>query len=192
MRIILDLDQTVISAEPTEEFNVQKEKKKSSLFVSFNMDNYYKVFERPHLQEFLDWIFENFIVSVWTAASKDYALFVIDKIILQKPGRKLDFILFSYHCDISLNKKNSSKDLTTLWDVFDLPGYSRENTVILDDYDDVYKSQPGHCIVAVPFEYTKKDSHKDNFLIGLKRKLEKMKHHYKEGGKNPAETVNNK
>ena len=42
-------------------------------------DGHYKVFERPGLQEFLDYLFANFNVSVWTAASKSYALFIIDK-----------------------------------------------------------------------------------------------------------------
>ena len=79
--IILDLDQTVISAEASEELDFKKYQEKSKLFRSDNMDGYYMVYSRPYLQEFLDYIFKNFNVSIWTAASKDYALFIIEKII---------------------------------------------------------------------------------------------------------------
>ena len=80
--ILLDLDQTLISAEASEDFDIDKHKERSKLFSWKDMDGYYIVFERPHLSEFLDYIFENFNVSVWTAASKDYALFIIEHIIL--------------------------------------------------------------------------------------------------------------
>ena len=43
-------------------------------FSYHDMDGYYIVFERPGLQEFLDYLFANYIVSVWTAATKDYAI----------------------------------------------------------------------------------------------------------------------
>ena len=78
--IILDLDQTLISAEVSEEHNFKKYEMKSKLFDYKDMDGYYIVYERPGLQKFLDYLFENFNVSIWTAASKDYALFIIEKI----------------------------------------------------------------------------------------------------------------
>jgi len=75
--LLLDLDQTVISAETMEELG-PKQKKRAELFRADDMDGYYTVCSRPHLQQFLDYAFENFNVTVWTAASKDYALFIID------------------------------------------------------------------------------------------------------------------
>jgi TFIIF-interacting CTD phosphatase-like protein len=147
------------------------------------MDGYYIVFERPGLQRFLDWLFREYRVSVWTAASKDYALFVVDKIILKNtPDRKLDFIFFSYHCDISNAKKAGTKDLTTLGDIFKLPGYTLKNTVILDDYDEVHNTQPGNCIVALPFEYTSDDSHQDGFLNALQPHLASLQQIISQGG----------
>ena len=93
--LFLDLDQTIISAEASEDFNFVKHHKKIKKFHYENMEGYYLIFSRPNLQEFLDYIFKNFNVSVWTAASKDYALFIIDKIILKDlPERKLDYIFF--------------------------------------------------------------------------------------------------
>jgi TFIIF-interacting CTD phosphatase-like protein len=132
------------------------------------MDGYYVVFERPGLQNFLTYLFDHFDVSVWTAASKDYALFIVDKIILAgNKNRHLNYIFYSYHCDLSNRDKKSSKNLSMLWDVYGLKDFSPENTLILDDYDEVYNSQPKNCIVAKPFEFNDKNSPKDNFLEKL-------------------------
>lgn len=180
--IILDLDQTIISAEATEELkelkerNLNKYTEKSKLFRSDDMDGYYIVYSRPYLQEFLDYIFKNFNVSIWTAATKDYALFIIEKIILnKKPERNLDFIFFSYHCDISKKKFKYSKELRIIWEFYKLEGYSNENTVIVDDFkEDVHKCQPNNCIIAPPFEFTKEGSENDTFLKKIISELEKM------------------
>ena len=104
LNFLLDLDQTIISGEPVEEYNFEKNKKKASKFRFETMENYYIIFERPYLQQFLTFLFKNFNVSIWTAASKDYALFIIDKIIIAgNKDRTLDYIFFSYHCGISKN-----------------------------------------------------------------------------------------
>ena len=188
MNVILDLDQTVISAEADEDYDFKKYKNKAKEFDFKDMDGMYLVFERPDLQHFLDFLFENFNVSVWTAASKDYALFIIEKILLCKPGRKLDYIFFSYHCDVSDKIKKGTKDLSMLWDVYKLEGYNKNNTVIVDDYDEVYNTQPDNCIIAPPFEFTKEGSENDRFLKKLIPKLKRMN---EESTERPAAMVNN-
>lgn len=173
---ILDLDQTLISAEPCEEYDFKKNKQKAKKFVFHNMDNYYIVFERPGLQKFLTYLFDNFNVSIWTAATKDYALFIIDKIIIAgNTNRKLDYIFFSYHCDISKKLKNNTKNLAVLWDIYKLKEFNEDNTVILDDYDEVQNTQPKNCITAKPFEFKDENSNEDNFLKDLIDKLRDMK-----------------
>lgn len=190
--MILDLDQTLISAEASDEFDFKKYKEKNKLFRSDDMDGYYMIYSRPYLQEFLDYAFKNFNVTIWTAASKDYALFIIEKIILNnQPERKLDFIFFSYHCDLSKKKKKYSKELCMIWDIHKLPGYSEKNTVIIDDYkDDVHKCQPNNCIIAPPFEFTKKDSEHDTFLKEIIPLLDKMKTRIKENHPDLATPIN--
>ena len=164
--------------------------KKASKFLFNKMDEYV-IFHRPYLQEFLDYIFKNYNVSIWTAASKDYALFIINKIILQNnPNRKIDFILFRYHCDLSDKHKGGIKNLKMLWDIFQFEGYTKHNTVILDDFEDVYNLQPNNCIAAVPFEFVDEGSEKDKFLKTLIPKLRKLKTHIKNNGKNPAKKIN--
>lgn len=189
--ILLDLDQTLISAEAEEDFDIKKHKDRAKLFRWKDMDGYYIVFERPHLQEFLDYIFSNFNVSIWTAASKDYALFIIQHIILNgRPERNLDFIFFSYHCGLSKKRKNNSKDLSMIWSEFQLDGYTSNNTVILDDYDEVFNSQKGNCIVADPFEFINEGSENDRFLKDLIPSLDNW---LKEGDMDrPADSINSR
>lgn len=166
--IVLDLDQTLISAEPVEEFKPKKNRD----FTKHNMDGYYYVFERPHLQDFLTFLFDRFNVSVWTAATKDYALYIIDNIILKRgSNRKLDYVFFSYHCGISEDVKDGTKALSMFWTVYNMPGYNEKNTMIIDDYDEVCKTQPKNCIPVPPFEYNDDKSIKDDFLLKLKEKL---------------------
>lgn len=183
--LVLDLDQTLISAEAAEDLDMSKYSDKTKLFRVDDMDGYYWVYSRPHLQEFLDYIFGNFKVTIWTAASKDYALFIIQKVILNNIAeRKLEYIFYSYHCELSKHdnpepkdiKKKYSKDLCMLWTKHNLPGFTVDNTFILDDYtDDVHKCQPDRCIIAPAFEFTSPGSENDTFLRSLIPKLEKLK-----------------
>ncbi len=173
LNLILDLDNTLISAESIEEYDIEHNKEKSSKFNIVNMDDFYVVFERPGLEDFLDFIFKNFNVSVWTAASLSYCLFIVENIILKnKPERKLDYIFFSYHVNASKKIKNQTKSLALLWDVYKLPNYNQNNTLILDDYDEVYNSQKNNCIFMKAFEFTDEDSENDNFLSQLQDKIQ--------------------
>lgn len=141
--IILDLDQTLIYAEPLGKdktqkiaklkpqiekftsgslFNIETLTYESSVSLKdrniFIMDDDYIIFLRPGLQEFLDYLFKNFNVCVWTAASKDYALFIIQYIILLMddnenkldPSRHVELIMFYYHCILSKKEVGGTKD----------------------------------------------------------------------------------
>lgn len=177
---LLDLDQTLISAEPSEEYDFRKNKEKAKLFKHHDMDGYYIVFERPGLQDFLSFLFTNFEVSIWTAATKDYALFVIDKIILEgHPERKINYVFFSYHCDISKDYGKGTKDIDFLSNYFCIQHFSLKNSIILDDYDEVYETQPQNCIIAAPFEFTDENSENDDFLPKLQKKLEDLVTNFK-------------
>lgn len=170
--IILDLDNTLISAEALEDFPFSKSgiKEKCMNFEIWNMDDYYIVFERPHLQKFLDFLFENYNVSVWTAATKDYALFIIDKMILTKPNRKLDWIFFSYHCSISRKKYNTTKHLNLLWNEFQL-NFKKNNTLLIDDLKEIYKAQTSNVINIKEFNFLDDSSEKDTELLKIQKYL---------------------
>ena len=181
--LFLDLDATLISAQASEDYDAKKYHRKSKKFVSHDMDGYYTVFERPALQEFLDYAFKNFNVSVWTAATQSYALFIVEKcVIAGRSDRHLDYVLFNYHCGLSKTQKGGSKDLKMLWDAYGLSGYNHCNTIILDDYDEVNDTQPCNCIIAEPFEFMDRGSDKDDFLKRVVITLEKVKDTIKERG----------
>ena len=195
INILLDLDQTLIWAGTDKEYMPEKDpklKKKARKFPNINMDNFYTVFERPGLQNFLDFLFKNFNVSVWTAASKDYALFVIKNIIYKKDrdNRQLDWIFFSYHCDISKKDKDGTKDLKMLWEDYKLPDFMKKNTYIIDDYDEVYDTQPENCIAIAPFNFTDDGNENDCHLANIKKELEIMLDHVNKGKKYTADDIN--
>lgn len=162
--VILDLDNTLISSLSKDE-EKPHHRYRMKYFNYHDMDGYYKVFERPGLQDFLDYLFKHFNVSVWTAASKSYALFIINKfILLNHPERKLDYILFSHHCKISNKKCNTHKALSLLKDEFNMTHYDFKNTFIIDDHPSVKKRQPANCIQIEYFDFTRRKSYQDEEL----------------------------
>jgi hypothetical protein len=172
--IILDLDETLISAIDVREMKSDKElienyKLRQKLFKCHKMDNDYIITERPGVQEFLDFIFKHFNVSVWTAASKEYALFVIERVILTKSNRKLDFICFSYHCDLSRQKTGCIKQLNNQF--YHFAQYNPDNTLIIDDNQNVLTKQLGGVEPIKPFDFFAKNSEKDKALHNIMKKL---------------------
>jgi TFIIF-interacting CTD phosphatase-like protein len=192
--LILDLDETIIySISREEKKDLSKDDKdKLKLMTTHKMDGgYYTVIERPGLQEFLDFAFANFNVSVWTAASKDYALFIVDHIILKDDkSRELDWILFSYHCDVSFEETGNIKDLRLVWDTYKMDGYVKSNTIIMDDHPDVYSAQKKNCIFMYPFKLDNKDSTEDDFLVKLVPYLEATTKDFKSGEKINTTKIN--
>ena len=185
IKLLLDLDNTLICSEPPEEINNTLMRKIKECFKVHDMDGDYFVCERPYVQEFLTYVFKNFDVSVWTAASKDYAKFIIRKIIIPKdksgnlkyPERKLDYFFWDRHCKISRKHKHGEpKSLQILWELFKIQGYTPQNTLILDDYKKVYKNQKCNSIPVIPpFEITGPNCESDVFLRDLIPKLEVMR-----------------
>lgn len=171
--ILLDLDNTLISSVDEEEEKMIGKQKMSRLFQTFewrNMENLYKIFARPHLQEFLTWLFTHFNVSVWTAASSRYALFIISEFILAgHPERVLDYIFFSNYCRKSLRVSSHQKCLKLLaTDV----GYDLDNTYIIDDLQEVYDSQPSKCVRVKPFYASSRNAERDTELIKAMKKMD--------------------
>jgi TFIIF-interacting CTD phosphatase-like protein len=173
INILLDLDNTLISSlAKHEEKKIHKPRMKQ--FRWEDMEGVYKVFERPGLQNFLDYLFDNFNVSVWTAASKSYALFIIDKFVLINSNRKLNYIFFSHHCKRSKKIKSTQKSLQLLQDEFNLP-FNINSTYIIDDHPEVYNAQPEQCINIKAFEFTERQSFNDNeFEKTIKPRLQQI------------------
>jgi len=176
--VILDLDQTCISSEEKNQpnkFNPDKYRSKMKQFQCAEMDDLYYVFGRPYLQSFLEFLFENFNVSVWTAATKDYAMFIIEHFLLaNKKNRKLDYVFHSEHCDVSHAMKKKTKDLSMLYNFYKIPQFNPNNTFIIDGYKEVYRTQPSRCMFINPFEFKDHQSINDRELITIINILKKI------------------
>lgn len=169
--VFLDLDNTLICSE-----NYDENLLKHILLYGYKYDFIYPYItvERPNLQIFLDYLFYNFNVSVWTAATKGYASFVVDKFVTQRNhDRILKFLLFNEHCDSSMKYTNGLKSLNMLWDIWKIPGFTKENTIIIDDLIDVYNIQPKNCFRIKQFNI--RNGEKDLELKRLIKKLELWK-----------------
>ena len=187
--VLLDLDETCISGQYTHDIDFEKDKEQLLKFPIFhNMENEYLIFERPHLQEFLTWLFENCHVSVWTAASKDYALFIIENCILKNPEntpeRHLDYCFWESHGIVSKRKYNKEhKKIDLLCDHFKLPGYKKNNTLIIDDNKRVTRHQFDNSIEIKEFDSIIKNSENDSELLDMKNqineKFKKLEEKYK-------------
>jgi TFIIF-interacting CTD phosphatase-like protein len=159
--ILLDLDNTLICAEELDVSSshdtskrVEKMEKARSMFRTVRMEDYYDIFERPHIQEFLDYLFKHFNVGVWTASSKDYAIFVIKNFILvpDRPLRKLELFLCSHHCNLSKKYfKGVPKDLKLLSDRWGLKDLA--DVFLVDDLEHLAEHQPHNVIHVKPFFY---------------------------------------
>ena len=170
--IVLDLDNTIISSLTKEEF----EKRKIDHKVKFApiCDGMYYTMPRPHLEEFLKYIFPRFHVSVWTAASKDYAKEIINKFVLKgKKNRKLRGFLYDLHCKESMEKVNpkTMKDLRYLY-ISKNKMFNENNTVIIDDLKEVLNNNKKNSIDSKYFDSSKKNATDDDFLLYLMKDLE--------------------
>jgi len=190
--IVLDLDETLIHSMNKKEREAYK---KTPNFTSHEMiGSDYIIYERPGLQEFLDFLFANYTVCVWTAASKDYASFIVNSIVLNgRKDRKLDWFFFDYHCELSkrISNTKSTKDLNVLCDIFKLQGYTNSNVVIIDDNENVFKAQTGKCINIKEFKIGIGESESDNELSKLIPLLKKLKTKMRNKSlSNPADFIN--
>jgi TFIIF-interacting CTD phosphatase-like protein len=175
VNVVLDLDNTLISSVSNDEERAHSKviTDRMSSFDWRNMEDTYKIFARPHLQEFLDFVFANFNVSVWTAASKSYAIFIVDEFILSRASRNLDYLLFSHHCRESHRHRSCQKSLNMLGTLYPLD-YDPNETYIIDDHKEVYATQPTNCIRIKPFEIVKSSAVGDTELLKVVEKLKKV------------------
>jgi hypothetical protein len=167
LNVILDLDNTLISTVDNDP---------SLPYYSKIYDTNALICARPYLFEFLEWLFDNCNVSVFTAADKDYALFIIENFILRdkrgrKLNRKLDFIFYRYHVNMGIKEFGGGlKDLRLLWDTFNMYGFNCSNTIIIDDSPDVKMTNPYNALLIYPFEAHR--GFDDKHLIKVKDRLE--------------------
>ena len=174
MNIILDMDQTLIDG------------------IIYGSERL--VVARPHLKKFLSWCFKTFNgVAIWTAAGKDWANFVHNKIfqqILDSINHQFDFIFTSKKCtnvwefsewhDYSIchKVKKLRKIHRRKTGIFEK--YTIYNTLILDDTSSTYKFNYGNGIPIQPFvmEGCENDDHLLKLIVYVENILIPHFHKY--------------
>ena len=173
LNVILDLDNTIIN---TVGLDIDSNLINKFEYIIYQVNTFDRalIFKRPHLDEFLDWLFENCNVSVFTHADKDYAMFVVDNFICKgKTNRKLDFIFYRYHVELGLELYKGYKDLRLLWNDFKIFDFYPINTVIIDDNLLVKRTNRFNCLNIKPFDASI-ESVKDKHLLNVKKEIERL------------------
>ena len=154
--VILDLDNTCICAMEMDELHEVTHPEK---FRHVDLEDIYRIYERPGLQHWLDELFKHYRVAVWTAAGLTYALFVIKNFIVNNDSsRTIEFVKWDDHCDPTYRRSKGQTKKVTLLE----PLYDHKFTVLIDDNKDVLR-QTLDTINSDYFDVTDPLAHKDQF-----------------------------
>lgn len=157
MHIILDIDGTLVGSD--KEFNI---------------------YPRPHIKEFLNYCFKEFdSVSIWTAASKDWADRVLNTVA---PKRTFRFVWSEDRCTYRSDRNKIYqgdffafpiviKPLKKVWRKYD--DMTRDNTIIVDDTPNTYKDNYGNAIPITTYKH--EDDKNDDELLKLIQFLKTIK-----------------
>ena len=161
MHLVLDLDETLISV------SVLRPNTYDFSFI-LNGTTYYGK-KRPGLDLFLRFAFKNFeTVSIWTAATREYAVKIVKYIMTEKQIAALMF--FKTRKDLAMSPGGSYfKPLRT---IFTDPkaktkGITPETTVMIDDKAEVLRDNPGSGILIPAWKGVQSDKYLHKLLIVL-------------------------
>lgn len=185
LNIILDLDNTIINSIA---YDRMKYVPKNIELESVDIGDFI-TFKRPNLDIFLDFLFSNFNVGVYTLGSRDYAEDIVWNFIQNKSGRKVDFILSREDEYINATSPKYmglglTKNLRFLWEDLKIYDYYPCNTFIIDDNPFVKATNPYNTIHVNKFEVLRDNnsynnlSSMDNVLLEVIKELMKIKSIY--------------
>jgi len=175
--IVLDLDETLVLVKFYEEIEE----------IKF----------RPHLKEFLHFLFKNFeSVNIWSAASRGYVKSVVKSIDIMLPeGKQFRTIFTQDNCEYEFEYtkkgfygRNSEfktvlvKNLSRMFEKHN--DMNKYNTMIVDDTEETFRNNYGNAIHIKPFfcdkkeeeeEKEEKEKEKEDSLLKVAEKLYEIK-----------------
>ncbi|KPA86065.1 hypothetical protein ABB37_00333 [Leptomonas pyrrhocoris] len=119
---------------------------------------------RPHVMDFLKFVFSNFVVAVWTSGLQRSSNPIIEHVF----GSYRDLLLFTLFRDSCVSKATpenpygTEKNLQTIFDRYPL-SFHAVNTIIIDDSPDKC-SHPDIALCPVPFKDPVAQSQDDGLL----------------------------
>lgn len=160
MNIVLDLDETLVRVSTTstrdamsvKDLNVKSKKTKASNYFQFTINGvtYYGC-KRPHLDLFLENIFKKFqTVNIWTAATRPYAVHVLQAIMKPSQLKKLTYVFCREDLEVN-SDGNITKPLAKMFQGIGGPPLDPNNTIMIDDRPAVVKHNQGNAIIIPPF-----------------------------------------
>lgn len=150
--IVYDLDNTLVCAIPFSQLHLIP----SDLpffyydFIVDKTDNNQnvRIFARPYLHKMLLSVSKFANISIWTAAGKNYAEFVVSKFF--PTSIKIDFLFHSEQVQDAVRTYFRFKPLDYIYSFF--PNYTKINTIIVDDLTDVASANPNNSIQIKAFK----------------------------------------
>lgn len=149
------------------------------------------IYKRPHVEELLDFVFANFQnVAIWTHASKFWADIVLKKVLKPRPWAFIHTSQEAEHHMITpsaeecrqtgncIQKKYMVKNLNRLWNSpeFTRMGFSKTNTIIVDDNFDNSILNRENEIISPPYQVPVGERDFDYFCVGLMLLLNKRQY----------------
>lgn len=160
--LILDLDNTLIAA--VNKAYIKGIDYNSDFMV---MDDTYHVNMRPHLHEFMKYVFENWRVAIWTVASIEYTKEILSKSNIDID--KFEFIKVREDCTKSLDI-----DFTPIW-IKDITKLEEDlsRVILVDDKKSSLKNSPSN-LIEMP-AYISENQRLDDNLLKLIKFLSEIK-----------------
>jgi hypothetical protein len=120
---------------------------------------YHYIYKRPHLHEFIDYLFSNFVsVSLWTASPRTWAEEVA-VFLLKDTHHAFRLIIDGRRCILKYNHETGAyaviKPLNKIWRSTDNKtkyGMNRDNLIIIDDTRTTFTRNYGNAIYIPTFE----------------------------------------
>ena len=161
MHLVLDLDETLIHV------SVQKPTTYEFSFILSGTTYYGK--KRPGLELFLKYAYKNFeTVSIWTAATQEYAHKIVKYIMSEAQISSLMF--FKTRKDLAISPKGIYfKPLKTIFNdaKAKVRSITTETTIMIDDKAEVLCDNPGNGILIPVWRGDQKDKYLLKLLIVL-------------------------
>jgi hypothetical protein len=115
--------------------------------------NKFYAWRRPHVDEFLDFMFDSFAVAVWSSAMMHNTTKLIDfvfggrrrKLVFEWDQRRCDEV---QHPNPNEKKPLFLKRLSKVWAAF--PEWNETNTLLVDDTPAKARDNPPHLIYSPP------------------------------------------
>lgn len=177
--VILDIDQTMIHSVNYDEYMVYKtfnnhRHPRIDFRLILKDGSDFVVSIRPGLDEFLRYVFANFRVAVWTAAQKEYAHEVLQRILTPLQYHQLAFIFTSRECAWSKKYTGPTKPAYRILQL--LPDLDLSRTVLCDDNHLSTEDFAENTVLVQPYNVLESNADLDQEFERLARYLERLFH----------------